>query len=114
MKDSYSFGKFTLGIVTSVSLTAMTFIISKTTPDNKNSYDNDVMYTPPYRRIYFEKGQITTNEKVSPAYNENINYISIYRLIEEYRCNHLTNQIHTITPFPTTACPCQLRLQLVP
>ena len=74
MKDSYSFGKFTLGIVTSVSLTAMTFLISKTTPDNKNSYDNDVMYTPPYRRIYFEKGQITTNEKVSPAYNENINY----------------------------------------
>lgn len=74
MKDSYSFGKFTLGIVTSVSLTAMTFLITKTTPDNKNSYDNYAMYTPPYRRIYFEKGQIITNEKVSPAYNENINY----------------------------------------
>lgn len=69
-----SFGKFTLGIVTSVSLTAMTFLISKTTPDNKNSYDNDVMYTPPYRRIYFEKGQITTNERVLPAYKEEIKY----------------------------------------
>ena len=75
MKDSYSFGKFTLGIVTSVSLTAMTFLISKTTPDNKNSYDNDVMYTPPpYRRIYFEKGQIATNERVLPAYKEEIKY----------------------------------------
>ena len=29
MKDSYSFGKFTLGIVTSVSLTAMTFLINE-------------------------------------------------------------------------------------
>ena len=72
MKDS--FGKFTLAIATSVSLTAMTFLISKTTPDNKNSYDNDVMYTPPYRRIYFEKGQITTNERVLPAYKEEIKY----------------------------------------
>ena len=74
MKDSYSFGKFTLGIVTSVSLTAMTFLITKTTPDNKNNYDNDVLYTPPYRRIYFEKGQITTNERVLPAYKEEIKY----------------------------------------
>ena len=68
------FGKFTLGIVTSVSLTAMTFFISNTTPDNKNNYDNYAMYMPPYRRIYFEKGQITTNEKVSPAYKEEIKY----------------------------------------
>jgi len=69
-----SFGKFILGIATSVSLTAITCLISKTTQDNKNSYDNDVMYTPPYRRIYFEKGQITTNEKVSPAYKEEGKY----------------------------------------
>ena len=69
-----SFGKFTLGIVTSVSLTAMTFLISKTTPDNKNSYDNYVMYVPPYRRVYFEKGQITTNERVLPAYKEDKKY----------------------------------------
>jgi hypothetical protein len=69
-----SFGKFILGIATSVSLTAMTCLISKTTQYNKNSYDNDVLYTPPYRRIYFEKGQITTNEKVSPAYKEEIKY----------------------------------------
>ena len=69
MKES--FGKFTLGIVTSVSLTAMTFLISKTTPDNKNDY---IVPAPPYRRIYFEKGQITTNERVLPAYKEEIKY----------------------------------------
>ena len=69
-----SFGKFILGIATSVSLTAITCLISKTTQDNKNSYDNDVMYTPPYRRIYFEKGQIATNERVLPAYKEEIKY----------------------------------------
>ena len=69
-----SFGKFILGIATSVSLTAITCLISKTTQDNKNSYDNDVMYTPPYRRIYFEKGQITTNERVLPAYKEDKKY----------------------------------------
>ena len=67
MKDAL--GKFTLGIVASVSLSAIAVFISKTTPDNKKNIDNDTLYTPHYR------GVVINNEliKHEPIKHEPIN-----------------------------------------
>ena len=100
MKDTL--GKFTLGIVTSVSISAMIFFINKTTPnktlDNTSDIkdnNNNVLYSPPYKRIVFDNNKVSNkdieikidNKRILPAYkndSENLNKLYNESLMISY------------------------------
>jgi hypothetical protein len=83
MKDTLA--NFTLGIFTSVGLTSMIFLTTKTREANDYHYDNQILYPPHYGRGHLKKEQITTNERILPAYNPNPNIK--YKIIEKDKLN---------------------------
>ena len=99
MKDAI--GKFTLGLVSSISISAMIFFIDKTTPnkklDNTSTIkdNNDVLYSPPYKRIVFDNKKVSNkevetkidNKRILPAYKndlENLNKVYHESLMISY------------------------------
>ena len=92
MKDA--FGKFTLSIVTSVSLSAIAVFISKTTPDNKKNIDNDTLYTPHYRGVVINNELIKHEPiKHEPIKHEPIKHEPINNEIPDHKKVTIKNNV---------------------